>query len=527
MLSSTRSKVFKLAIAGVLGIVGTVGAVGTFGTSSAFAETPMASPLAAANDLSLVFRQVGKKVEPTVVNIKVHKTMEAPGARRMPHNMPPNMPMDPRRFFDQNGDGEPDSPDMDGNPFGGGEQIGTGSGVIMEVDGKTAYIVTNNHVADSADQMEITLNDGRIISNGKLVGNDPKTDVAVIKIEADNLVAATWGNSDELEKGEWILAFGSPFGYVGSMTHGVVSALNRSNIGIIPEGYESFIQVDAPINPGNSGGPLVNIHGEVVGINTAIASRSGGFQGIGFAIPSNQVKAIYTSLRTNGKVVRGWLGVGIASVSEPEIAPIAKSFGYTAKTGVLVQETFKHTPAYGKLQDGDIITKLNGKPLNDVSSLRNQIATLAPGIDVTLNVFREGKPVDVVIKLGDQPTNLRAAGRGDAQPDTDQANAPASPRLGVTLDSLSPEYIQQLKLKAGTQGAVVTAVQPGSPAARAGIRPGDVIAKVNTTAVADRDEAIAAIRKADLTKGIRLYLINREVSRFVFIQTTGNGEKAK
>src|SRR5205814_1633677 len=176
----------------------------------------------------------------------------------------------------------------------------------------------NNHVAGGASEMTVTLSDGREIKGAKLLGADPKSDLAVVQIKADHLISAKWGDSDTLAKGDWILAFGAPFGYVGSMTHGIVSALNRSNVGILDRqnGYENFIQVDAPINPGNSGGPLVNLKGEVVGINTAIASRSGGFQGIGFAIPSNQAKPIYGILRDKGKVTRGWLGISISDVSK-------------------------------------------------------------------------------------------------------------------------------------------------------------------------------------------------------------------
>src|SRR5688500_11587913 len=195
-------------------------------------------------------------------------------------------------FPDRDGDGEPDVPPGLRPPRGGDdeedgglfEQQGTGSGVIIEVDGSKGFIVTNNHVAGGATEMVITLADGREIKNGKLLGADPKTDLALIEIKADRLVPAKWGDSDQLQKGDWIMAFGSPFGYVGSMTHGIVSALNRNNVGILGrQGYENFIQVDAPINPGNSGGPLVNTRGEVVGINTAIASRTGSFAGIGFA----------------------------------------------------------------------------------------------------------------------------------------------------------------------------------------------------------------------------------------------------
>src|SRR5690606_33573700 len=262
--------------------------------------------LAQVDDLASVFRHVGKAIEPSVVNIRVIK--EVPGIRS-------RIPLDDemlRRFFpDHDGDGEPDLPEgfrmPDSEPF---RQMGNGSGVIMDVVNGEAYILTNNHVAGGPEEMVITLYDGRKSEEAELIGADPKTDLAVVKIKASNVIAAPWGNSDELQKGDWILAFGSPFGYVGSMTHGIVSALNRDNVGILGAGgYEDFIQVDAPINPGNSGGPLVNIRGQVVGINTAIASRTGGFQGIGFAIPSNQAKMVYTQLRETGKVTRGWLGI--------------------------------------------------------------------------------------------------------------------------------------------------------------------------------------------------------------------------
>ena len=188
----------------------------------------------------------------------------------------------------------------------------------MEVQGGSGFILTNNHVAGGATELTVTLSDGRVIKGNdvKVLGADAKTDLAVVKIKADHLIPAQWGDSDKLERGDWVMAFGSPFGYVGSMTHGIVSALHRqAGILAAQQGYENFIQVDAPINPGNSGGPLINIHGEVVGINTAIASRSGGFQGIGFAIPSNQAKFVYAGLKDHGKITRGWLGVSISDVA--------------------------------------------------------------------------------------------------------------------------------------------------------------------------------------------------------------------
>src|SRR5688572_19626901 len=324
--------------------------------------------LAAVDDLATVFRQVGKTVEPSVVNINVTKSSR--GNARLPFDDEML-----RRFFpDRDGDGEPDMPEELNQP-----QQGTGSGVIMEVNNGSAYIVTNNHVAGGATEMRITLHDGREVTNAKVVGTDPKTDLAVVKIDVDRVIPAKWGNSDELQKGDWIMAFGSPFGYIGSMTHGIVSALNRHNIGILGTmGYENFIQVDAPINPGNSGGPLVNVRGEVVGINTAIASVTGGFAGVGFAIPSNQAKVVYTQLKDKGKIVRGYLGVNIDDVANPrspQTKQALEAVGYEGKEGVFVHGTQASAPASGKLQPGDVITTLNGKPVKSVQDLRNTIAS--------------------------------------------------------------------------------------------------------------------------------------------------------
>jgi serine protease Do len=471
-----------------------------------------------AEDLATVFRSVGKVVEPSVVNINVRKTIK--GVHKLP--MDPDML---RKFFPRDENGQPQIPDdLQG---GGGdedmEQIGTGSGVIMDVDGSTAYVLTNNHVAGGAEEMLITLSDGREISKAKLVGADPKSDLAVVKFDADRVIPAKWGNSDDLQKGDWIMAFGSPFGYVGSMTHGIISALNRTNVGILGnQGYENFIQVDAPINPGNSGGPLVNLHGEVVGINTAIASRSGGFQGIGFAIPSNQAKQIYSILREKGKVTRGWLGVSISDVAKN--LDEAKSFGYTNTNGVLVEQILPKTPATGKLQPGDIVTKLNGKPVDNVQQLRNTVAMTAPGSDVTMSVFRDGKERDVTIKIAEQPENALASlgGRGSKGGNGDaNVDAAAAESLGLKLQTLNSELAEKFGLADIKSGAVITAVAPRSTAARAGLRPGDVITKINRSAVNNAKDASDVLAKEDLKKGVRMYVTSAEGSRFVFLRSTG------
>jgi len=467
--------------------------------------------LAQVESLADVFRDVGKVIQPSVVNIDVKKS--SPGGRQLPFDLDQLRPFLP----DRDGDGQPDLPEGFGEGDGGPEQFGTGSGVIMEVNGSTGYIVTNNHVAGGATEMEITLSDGRVIKNGKVLGTDAKTDMAVIQIDADRLIAAQWGNSDELQEGDWILAFGSPFGYVGSMTHGIVSALNR-DVGILrsQQGYENFIQVDAPINPGNSGGPLVSVRGEVVGINTAIASRSGGWQGIGFAVPSNQAKFVYQSLKDQGRVVRGWLGVEIASVDD--LPEEARAIGYEGEHGVIVKSTFNNTPAFGKLQPSDIVTKLNGRDLKDVRELRNAVAATAPGTDISLTVFRDGKEQDVKITIGEQPDDLMAAARGGrgTQPKTAEASVES---LGIRLSTLNDELAKKYELSHVESGAVVTQVAPNSIAARAGLETGAVITKVDGKSVSNADEATAAISKGDLKKGIGLFVTSKDASRFVFVRS--------
>jgi serine protease Do len=479
--------------------------------------------LQSVQDLSAVFRNVGKAVEPSVVQIEIHKTVKAAGL--VPEN---NQSL--RKFFrdhgldipggnggDDNGNNEDDNatPQL---PDEGQEEVGTGSGVIMETDGSTAYILTNNHVAGGGGTITVTLADGRIIKDAKTIGADPKADLAVVKITADHLIPAKWGDSDQLDRGDWVLAFGSPFGYVGSMTHGIVSALNRTNVGILGnQGYENFIQVDAPINPGNSGGPLVNIHGEVVGINTAIASRSGGFQGIGFAIPSDQAKVIYQILKTKGKVTRGWLGVEIIDVSRQPDA--AKELGYTHDTGVLVRGVLNGTPSSGKLQSGDIITEINGKKVENVQQLRNEVAFITPGTNTKIEVFRNDKDSEVDLTMGEQPDDVMAmeshsgGNSSRAHSDTD-----AVASLGIHLSDVTDDLAQKFNLGDVKQGAIITSVAPRSLAAKANLQPGELITRVAGNDVHNSHEAAAAIAKEDFKKGFLLYVTTSDGSQVIFVQ---------
>ena len=486
-------------------------------------------------DLSTVFRNVGKAVEPSVVQIVVTKTVHnASGSGN--GQRPDDQFL--RKFFRDHGMDVPQQPNgndgddgqqpqqLSPNGNGGDEkEMGTGSGVIMETDGSTVYILTNNHVAGGATTLEVTLADGRVIKGGKTIGADPKADLAVVRIKADHVIPAKWGDSDTLSRGDWVLAFGSPFGYIGSMTHGIVSALNRSNVGILgQEGYENFIQVDAPINPGNSGGPLVNVHGEVVGINTAIATQSRGFEGIGFAIPSDQAKAIYEQLKSTGHVTRGFLGVKFEDVQrDPRVA---HSFGYDGDTGVLVDDVLPGTPAANKLQRGDVITSVNDKAVADGQELRNQIAVLTPGTEAKMVVYRDHKELDVTITLGEQPADMSLAerpGGGGMTPSaprgSNAADAAATAALGLHLADITDEMAQKFNLPAGmTDGALVTAVAPGSAATDSQLQPGEVITQVGSRSVHSAADANAALAKVDAKKGVRLYIASGEGSRYVFLQ---------
>jgi len=480
-----------------------------------------AGPLGGAGN---VFRAVGHVMEPSVVNIAVKKEVRT-GRRALPFDEDTL-----RRFFpDRDRDGEPDLPEGFGNgPEGGMEpSVGTGSGVIVEATGGSGFIVTNNHVAGGATEIEITLADGRVIKNGKLLGTDAKTDLAVIEIKADRLIPAKWGDSDGLERGDYVMAFGSPFGYVGSMTHGIVSALNRQ-AGILADrqGYESFIQVDCPINPGNSGGPLTNLKGEVVGINTAIATRTGSFSGIGFAIPSNQAKFVYGQLKGSGKVVRGWLGVSISDVGRD--VDTARSFGYQGDKGVLVQQTFPNTPANGKLQPGDIVTEVNAKPVETVQALRNSVAVVKPDTELKLKVFRDGKFVDVALKVGEQPEDLTAVASGSRggkpgarqgdKPETAKAAKSPAEALGLRLTDAGGDKPGALRADVDQPGVVVAQVAPGSAAFKAGVRTRDVISQVNGTEVASTQEFNDALGKVGAGKDVRLYVTNAAGSRFVLVK---------
>jgi len=352
--------------------------------------------------------------------------------------------------------------------------------VIVTPDGT---ILTNNHVIDGASDIKVQLSDKREFK-AKLVGADPKTDIAVLKIEASGLPTLPLGDSAQLNVGDLIFAIGDPFGIGETATMGIVSATGRGQLGI--EDYENFIQTDAAINPGNSGGAMIDIHGNLVGVNTAILSHgSGGNEGVGFAIPMSMAKPVMDQILAHGKVVRGYLGVHIQDLS-PEIA---KAFNYNMSGGALIGDVSPNTPASkAGLQKGDVIVKLNGQAVSDYVDLRLRISQMAPGTSVKLDVWRDGKTQDYTVALGELPEKAAAE---------DTSSTDSSGGLeGVEVDELTPEIAQQLNLGAGVHGVVVTAVDPSSPAAAAQppIGRGDVIQEINHKPirnVSDYRQAIA------------------------------------
>jgi serine protease Do len=420
------------------------------------------------------FVQLAEALEPVVVNVSTTQTVKKgeapqPFGRQQPGQDPfgRENPFgdDPfgdfwRRFF--------------GDPFGGpggpgaAPRRGLGSGFIIDAKG---LILTNNHVVENADRITVRLSDESEF-DAKVIGRDPKTDLAVIQITGGkgNFPVAKLGNSKNLRVGEWVVAMGSPFGLDNTLTAGVVSAKDRQ---IGAGNYDSFIQTDASINPGNSGGPLVNLRGEVVGINTAIFSRSGGNMGIGFAIPIDLAKEILPDLIKTGKVTRGWLGVSIQRVT-PELA---ESLGLDKSRGALVSSVSEGSPAgQAGIQTGDVIVEYDGKPIQDSSQLPLLVARTPVGKSVETVVIREKKRVPLTIKVGELKEEEVVA-----------SASPQPGKLGLTVQNVTPEMAESLGLNRAN-GVVVTAVQPQSPAAEAGLRRGDVILEINRKTVASADE---------------------------------------
>jgi len=366
--------------------------------------------------------------------------------------------------------------------------------VIIDTQG---HIVTNNHVVENATQITVTLSDKREFQ-AKVIGTDPKTDLAVIKIEADNLPSLKWAEYDKLQVGDLVLAVGSPFGLSSTVTLGIISALGRGNVGIAD--YEDFVQTDAAINPGNSGGALVNMNGELIGINTAIFSRTGGSEGIGFAIPSSIALDIVDSLRKTGKVVRGWMGVAIQ-----EITPaLAKSFRIPDnRKGVLISDVNENGPSSAAgLKRGDVIIGYDDKDVQNVSQLRNLVARTLVGRDAKVKVLRDGKEQIVTVKVGERPSDEMLARREPASaPPESTVKPPDNVLASLRVQALDAAMMSQLNLPSKTTGVVINHVEAGGAAEAAGLQRGDVIQEVNhevIKSVEDYQRASAKIKKEEM-----------------------------
>jgi serine protease Do len=368
---------------------------------------------------------------------------------------------------------------------------GLGSGVIVSPDG---YILTNNHVVDSATEIKVTLPDHREFK-ARVIGTDPKSDIAVLKVDAKDLPVITVGNSSKLQIGDSVLAIGNPYGVGQTVTMGIVSATGRAGLGI--EDYEDFIQTDASINPGNSGGALVNDRGELVGINTAIlAPGSGGNQGIGFAVPVNLARQVLDQIASNGHVTRSYLGVTVQEVSPA----IAKAIGLPSPEGALVSDVTADSPAQrAGLKSGDVILSMNGTPIVESNQLRMNISMMNPNQTVKLKVFREGKTNEVTATIQEMPGKKTERA-------SNESNDSNSPLAGVAVDELDAQTSRQLGLSPSTKGVVVTDVDPSSQAAAAGLKRGDVIQEVNRKPVSNSEDFATAVRKSN---GESLLLVNR------------------
>jgi serine protease Do len=446
------------------------------------------------------FAPVVKKVAPGVVKVftttRMHNTAY--------NGAPPEMDDFLRHFFGDQFQGR-----VPRRNSAAPRQMGIGSGVIVTKDG---YILTNNHVVDGADEVKVAMQDGREFT-AKVIGRDPKSDVAVIKVDAKDLPAIQMADSDKVEVGDVVLAVGNPFGIGQTVTTGIVSATGRA--GAIGLDYEDFIQTDAAINPGNSGGALVDADGRLIGINTAILSRSGGNQGIGFAIPANLARDVMGSLIKDGRVTRGYLGVMIQDINPA----LAKEFKLKETKGALVGDVTADSPAQkAGIKSGDVILEFNGKTVTDSRHLKLEVARTAPGQSVPLKVLHNGVAKTLEVTVNELPGAERVAKNDDSKAeDTGTLN-------GVTVGDLDRGARQQFEIPNHIKGAVVSEVDPNCAAAEAGLQPGDVIQEINRKPVKSAEEAVAMTEHgADKTTLLRVW--RNGGSRFVVVdESKGNGE---
>jgi serine protease Do len=450
--------------------------------AKAAAATPAVAPLdtdsvGALMALDKAMETLAARVTPAVVNVTVT-------SRTKPDSAAQEAPEDMQQFFGGNSPfGQFFGPHM--RPQGPQIEHGMGSGVVISPEG---YIVTNNHVVDGAVDIRVTTSNRRVMK-AKLIGTDPLTDLAVLKVDATDLASAPWGDSKEVRPGQTVLAFGNPYGFRFTVTRGIVSAVNRANPDPTNRSKPGeFIQTDAAINPGNSGGPLVDARGEVVGINTFLVSPSGTFSGMGFAIPSQIVRPTVEALIRDGKVTHAHIGIGIADVT-PENA---KFFGDSTAMGGVVTQVEPDSPgAKAGLQIGDVITEVDGRKVSDAGELQVIISQKQPGTKVSLTILRDGKSMNI-------PVTLEELGSRSAEAGSNSGQSSGKGRWGLGLGNLTPEMRDQMQAPANLHGAVIEQVQPGSSADNAGLQQGDVVLEVNRHKVqsaSDVQQALSSVPK--------------------------------
>jgi serine protease Do len=433
--------------------------------------------LVSEKDWSKGFVEVAKKVQPSVVSIRSERTVTVQPWEGFGKDFFKGTPFED--FF--KGHGGPPSKQ---------KQMGEGSGVIVDSKG---YVLTNYHVVAEADKLTVRLFDGRELQ-GTIQGTDPKTDLAVVHVEAKDLPVATLGDSDKLQVGEWAIAIGSPFGLEETVTVGVISAKGRTGLGTGT--YEDFIQTDASINPGNSGGPLVNIDGEVVGINAMIIQPG---QGIGFAIPINLAKKIMTELIAKGKVIRPWVGIGLQDLS-PDLM---KSFDLKEKEGALISQVFEGSPAEkAGLKGGDVIVEIDGKKIKNSQDVVHEVLKREIGQQIRFEVIREGKRVEISVTTAQMPEKIGE--RGPVKPKKEW--------YGLRVSDVTPDIAKQMGLTK-TEGVVIVGVEPNSIAQNGGLKAGDIILEVNRQKILNESDYRSAMEKAKPDQGV-LFLIDREGSTF-------------
>lgn len=449
------------------------------------ATTAEEMPINSLQDLNDALTDIVDEVVPSVVTIRVSQKVEIQSS-----------PF--RRFFEEFGFFRNRAPIEPQKRI----RKGLGSGVIVSEDG---YILTNNHVVAGAEEIIVTLYNGRQFQ-GEVIGTDPLTDIAVVKIDAENLNPIPIGNSDEVEVGELVLAVGSPLGIEHSVSFGIVSAKGRTP-GLSRIGYENFIQTDAAINPGNSGGALVNMSGQLVGINTAIASRTGGYQGIGFAVPSNLARSIMRSIIDDGEVERGYLGISKGGVVD---ATMANALNIELTHGIIIGEVTEGSPAdEAGLRPNDIIYAINGEPIYDWASIRTIVGTSTPGEELTFSILRDNERMKITVTLGNRAESPFAY----KQKQQDDVNN-LEETLGFDVENLTGRLVRRLGLEPDQEGVVVTQVNPTSDAFRQGLRRGDVITEVSNQPVENVSEFMDAIREIEGEDQVVLLQILRDDNRF-------------